>query len=75
MHASYASYGYSTQFQSVDSTYYGLGMVLVHQINPALVGNITYRLNVQDNGQSSTGQLQNGQAVQNVISVGLRQSF
>lgn len=72
---SYASYGYSTQFQSVDSTYYGLGMVLVHQINPALVGNITYRLNVQDNGLSNTGQTQSGQAIQNVISVGLRQSF
>lgn len=73
---SFASYGYSTQATADDTNYFGLGAILVHQINPGLVGNVTYRLNAREGGFSSTGQPQgNDRAVQNIISVGLRQSF
>lgn len=73
---SYASYGYTTAAQTTDTNNYGLGVILVHQVNPGLVGNVTYRLNIREIGVSTTQPTQgDNQAVQNIISVGLRQSF
>lgn len=73
---SYASYGFSTQAQADDTNYYGLGVILTHQFSPGLAGNLAYRLNVREGGFSNTGQAQgNDQAVQNIITVGLRKSF
>lgn len=73
---SYASYGYTSAPRSPDRNNYGLGVILVHQINPALVGNVTYRLNIRDVAVPTAQQtLGSDQAVQNIITVGLRQSF
>jgi uncharacterized protein (PEP-CTERM system associated) len=73
---SYASYGITTSGVASDSDTYGAGIVLAHQINPALVGTLSYRLNIRDGGFSATGQPQgDDRAVQNIITAGLRQSF
>jgi uncharacterized protein (PEP-CTERM system associated) len=78
---SYVQYGItSSGASSGDSDSYGAGVFLSHQINPALVGTLSYRLNIRDGGSTTTGsgtvQSQNDdRAVQNVITAGIRQSF
>jgi uncharacterized protein (PEP-CTERM system associated) len=74
---SFLSYGFTTSGVTDDGNNYGAGIVLTHQINPALAGSLAYRLNIRDGGGvSSTGQpLGDDRAIQNVIVAGLRQSF
>lgn len=72
----FLQYGMTTSGAASDSDNYGAGAFLTQQINPGLIGTLSYRLNIRDGGVTSTGAaLNDGRAVQNIITAGLRQSF
>jgi uncharacterized protein (PEP-CTERM system associated) len=73
---SFANYGMTTSgTQGTDGTTYGLGASLVQELRPGLSGALTYRFNYRDGGVTRTGSPNAGEATQNIITAGLRQSF
>jgi uncharacterized protein (PEP-CTERM system associated) len=74
---SFAQYSLSSSGRTTgDTDTYGLGTSLSHRINPSLTGVLSYRLNIRDGGNTTTGTgSSDDRAVQNIISAGIRQSF
>jgi uncharacterized protein (PEP-CTERM system associated) len=73
---SFVQYGITTSGVANESDTYSAGLVLAHQINPALTGTLSYRLSIREGGTSAGGRPQaDDRTVQNVITAGIRQSF
>ncbi|WP_291298691.1 TIGR03016 family PEP-CTERM system-associated outer membrane protein [Elioraea sp.] len=73
---SFANYGITTSGpQDTEGTTWGAGASLVQELRPGLSGALTYRFNYRDGGVTRTGNPNAGEATQNIITAGLRQSF
>ncbi len=68
--------GAGAQFQGTqDFNSANVGASLARALTPTLSGVLSYQLNWRDNGFSRTGQFGGGEAMQNIFTAGLQQSF
>ncbi|WP_158639331.1 TIGR03016 family PEP-CTERM system-associated outer membrane protein [Elioraea rosea] len=72
---SFATVGISESGGGGNTNTYGLGVSLVQELRPGLAGALSYRFNMRDGGITQTGSQNAGDAMQNIFTLGLRQSF
>lgn len=76
----FGQYGTSSSgANSGDTTTYSAGLALVQQLGTGLAGTLSYRLGIRDGGSTTTAggaaTGDDGRAVQNIITAGIRQTF
>jgi len=72
---SYGQYSRTSSDTANDGNSYTGGAVLSYLLSPTLTGSLSYRFRVSDGGSATGNALDDGTVVQNIVTVGVRQTF